>query len=129
MDETFLSMMLADPEFAKTLAGMGVYGDSQGLLGQQLSRMHELSQVQQPEGRNVGHTYVAASPLEHMAAAMQRYKGMQGMQSTAAQQQALVDQDRQARMRLAQAFAQGARQQPQQPAPPDQAYLLDPSKT
>jgi hypothetical protein len=37
-----------------------------------------------PQGQNVGQTYVASSPLEHIAAAFQRYQGGQ-KQKTAEQ--------------------------------------------
>jgi hypothetical protein len=58
----------ADPETLRLML-QAVSGNELGGVG------HEFMGAQQPEGRNVGHTYVASSPLEHAAAAAKNMLG------------------------------------------------------
>lgn len=58
----------ADPQTLQLMLQALNSGETMG-MGQ------SLTQTPTPEGRNVGHTYVASSPLEHLSAALQRGVG------------------------------------------------------
>jgi hypothetical protein len=63
------------------------------LQAQQAKRGSSLADTQQPQGMHVGGTYMASSPLEHLAAALRQGKGLSmEKQAAQAQQQALQQQ-------------------------------------
>lgn len=108
-----LSALFADPELMQRLSESGVFGDEMDLLGQQMKRAQALRATPSATGMEVGHTYVAANPLEHLAAGLGRVQGRRGIQGTAGQQSALLDRMRANAAALAQALRAGS--QPQAP--------------
>jgi hypothetical protein len=82
-----------DPETLQAMIQAGLAQDQMGLQGQRVKYGEQLAGTQQPEGRQVGNTYVAASPLEHLAAAVRNMQGQRMMnQGMQAQQGALQGQ-------------------------------------
>ena len=74
MDEDLYALLdQADPETLNLMLQALSSGETMGVG-------HGLMSTPQPEGRNVGHTYVASSPLEHMSAAANRGLGSLMMQ-------------------------------------------------
>jgi hypothetical protein len=57
------------------------------LAGQDLKRGAGDAATPQPDGRNLGYTYVASNPMEHLAAAIQRAQGIGRMDRAQAEQQ------------------------------------------
>jgi hypothetical protein len=109
MDEELLMHLLTDPEMADQLAQMGLYGDKAALFGQDTKRADLQRGIASPEGRFVGSTYVAASPLEHLGVAMQRMAGQQNLSNARQAQEQLMSGDVAARKGLASAMAQAMR--------------------
>lgn len=66
-----------DDALIQQMAALGVSPEMLGLLGRQMSQGESWMNTPTPEGRNVGHTYVAASPVEHLAAALRQGIGGQ----------------------------------------------------
>lgn len=58
------------------------FDTQQKLLAEQLRRYQSQAQTQAPQGRMVGRTYVAANPLEYLAAGLRGYGGMRGERDT-----------------------------------------------
>lgn len=90
MDETELEQLIQalGPEGVQAMMdamlAQGRIGAAQGEIGQG----QQLMATPSAEGRNVGGTYVAASPFEHAATAMARILGQKQMQTGKAQQEA-----------------------------------------
>lgn len=78
------------------LAAMGVLPEQRSLLDQQMKLAQQLRGTPMPQGREVGNgrVFVASSPLENVATAMQRFQGGQNAASIQGQQQGLIDQER-----------------------------------
>lgn len=68
--------LIQDPEFRRQLAAMGAIPDEQALINKEMDLGTEMAQTPLAEGTRVGHTYIAASPMSHLAVALQRYMGM-----------------------------------------------------
>lgn len=66
----------SDEQAAQIAAAMAGLPYRQQALQAKMRRAGMLAGTQQPQGREVGRTFVASSPLEHIAAAMSRYVGM-----------------------------------------------------
>lgn len=60
---------------AQAMSGLGSMPDRQALLKQHMEWGHDATQAPAPKGMQVGGTYMASSPLEHIAAALQRVMG------------------------------------------------------
>ena len=92
MDELLSLLDNADPETLALMIKASNAGNTMGLG-------HELLGTPGAEGRNVGHTYVASSPLEHLSVAANRGLGAymmgQGMQSRGTGIQAYINALRQ----------------------------------
>ncbi len=73
MDDMLSLLDSADPETLRMMLQALNSGETMG-MGQQMF------QTPGAEGRNVGHTYVAASPIEHMGNALQRVMGARMIQ-------------------------------------------------
>jgi hypothetical protein len=70
----------------------GTLAGPRGALAQgDWAQAQQMSETQQPGGRNLGYTYVAANPLEHMAAAIKQGMGYSDMRDARAQQSAQLD--------------------------------------
>lgn len=80
MDDLYSLLASADPQTLQAMIDAGLVDDRMGLAGKQLGIAHEQFNTPGADGRNVGHTYVASSPMEHLAVAMRRYQGARGMQ-------------------------------------------------
>lgn len=65
---------MPDP-YTQQIIGAGQIDDRIRLLMQSMQRARELQNAPSARGMSVGGTYVASSPLEHLAAAMSRYRG------------------------------------------------------
>jgi hypothetical protein len=57
------------------MAQMGISPEVLGLAGNQINRGQEMQDTPMAQGRNVGSTYVASNPLEHLATAVRQYQG------------------------------------------------------
>ena len=111
MDEKTLSLMVA----------LGAIPEEQALLMRQRSFGEGLTDTPMAQGRNVGHTYVASSPLEHIANAMQRVIGYRKMQGAEQGYRDTLARQTQARGAYAQSLLDALKprqQQPPQSVPP-----------
>lgn len=111
-----ISSIFDNPELVQALSEAGVFPDEMDMLQSQLKRADALRTTPGAQGREVGRTYVASSPLEHLAVGLQRYQGGKGVQQGIGQQDALLGRMRANAQAMAQAIREGA-QPPQQPAP------------
>jgi hypothetical protein len=104
-----------DPAALQQMMEAGVVPEQLALQAQQAKRGQGLADTQTPQGMHVGGSYVASSPLEHLAAALRQGQGGI-MQNKAAQaQQDALKQAVGGRT----AYLQGiAGQGPQQQTPP-----------
>jgi len=109
MDPDLLLEMLSDPETAATLAQMGVFADKTKALGQERNLGESMYATPSAQGREVGRTYVASSPLEHIGVAVERTLGARKMNDAMGQQNALISGDANARQKLAAAMAAAMR--------------------
>ena len=61
-------------EAMQDLMGLGVLGDDMTENARQMALAEGIRNMAQPEGRQAGRAYVAASPLEHLATGLQKYQ-------------------------------------------------------
>jgi hypothetical protein len=78
------------PEKLQAFMQTGQTPELLGMANQDYATGQGLSQTPSAQGQNVGNTYVAASPLEHLATALGRYQGGKQMQGARDQQNALI---------------------------------------
>lgn len=71
-----------------------------GLLNEQAARAQALRDTATPEGREAGGMYVAANPLEHLGAGLQRYKGYKDLQDVDERRTGLEEDKEEALRRL-----------------------------
>ncbi len=83
----------ADPSVLQLLIDAGLVPSRMGIEGEKMSMGQGMMNTPTPQGRDVGHTYVASSPLEHLSAAIRQGVGakmaggaMQGQQDLTGQQ-------------------------------------------
>lgn len=109
MDDLYSLLDQADPQTLQLMLQALNSGETMGMGA-------GLMQTPGAEGRNVGRTYVASSPLEHLASASSRGLGAYMMNKGQQQRGAGI-----------QAFINALRQPPQQPVGPVQApELMEP---
>ena len=103
-----------DPALIQMLTQLGSMPERQDLLRQQMQYGREDSQAQSPQGMRVGGTYIASSPLEHLAAALkqgmgayQQRKAAEGLQGTFGQQDQARGQYGDQVLQMLQRMAQG----------------------
>lgn len=84
-----------DEAFIEQLVALGVIPEEQALLLRQAQQGQQAFQTPGAQGQNVGGTYVASSPLEHLGVLAQRASGAaqqgradEGLQDTFARQTA-----------------------------------------
>lgn len=65
-----------DPALVQQLVSLGGIPDQQAMAMKRLEMGREDSQAAMPRGYQVGNTYMAASPMEHLAAALQKGVGI-----------------------------------------------------
>jgi hypothetical protein len=89
------------PEVLAKLIELSTKDDEMGLLNQQLGYAEMLRDTAMPEGRDAGRVYVAANPLEHLGAGIQRYRGMKDVKDLREKQQGVLGDQRSGRMTMA----------------------------
>ena len=72
-----------DPSIIDQLAELGITPEMLGFLGKQMNRGETMQDTPMAQGRQVGNTYVAANPLEHIANAVRQYQGRKMAQQSA----------------------------------------------
>jgi hypothetical protein len=80
------SLKQRDPAAFDNLIASGLFGEQMGMANQDWTQGGALMGTPSPEGMRVGGTYVASSPLEHLATAMARSRGA-GQQADARRRQ------------------------------------------
>ena len=96
MDETydpnaaFAGIVEGNDPLIQAMIAAGLFDDKTAANSAALAMSHKNAQTQQPQGQQVGRAYVAASPLEHMAAAMRMARGEIGQSRALAEQQRLI---------------------------------------
>jgi hypothetical protein len=83
--EAFMAQLEADAPHLAEMAALGAIPEEQGLLQNQIGQGMQQQNIPGATGQNVGRTYVASSPLEHLSVALQR--GMGGMKQREAEGQ------------------------------------------
>jgi hypothetical protein len=109
MDYEALLEAISDPAMAEQLAQMAGYSDQMALANAKAHRADALRATPLAAGREVGRAYVASSPLEHMAVAVQRAKGEHDLSAVNKAQQGLIAGDTNARTALARAMGEAMR--------------------
>ena len=102
-----LSALFDNPELMQRLSEAGIFPDEMDLLGAQMKRAQALRQTPSAQGREVGNTYVASSPLEHLATGLQRVIGQRDVNATTGQQTDALGRMRANAVALAQALRRG----------------------
>lgn len=120
MDEELLLQMLSDPQMSDQIAQMSAYGDRAALLGKDTQRADALRAIQSPQGRYVGNTYVASSPLEHLGAVAQRALGERQLAGARGGYDKLIQGDVTARKGIASALADAMRRVRQPAGAPEE---------
>lgn len=103
-----------DPALIQMLTQLGSMPERQDLLRTQMQYGREDTQAPMPQGMRVGGTYIASSPLEHLAAAIKQGvgsyrqgKATQGLHESFGQQDAARGQYGNEVLRMLQQMAQG----------------------
>lgn len=113
----FLNVEDLSEEDIDAILGLGTGEDQAAQLEQQLAVAQGIRGRSGPEGRGYGGIYTAASPLEHAAYAWQGIQAGKDAEKLNAEQDALMQQQTDARRRFFEAMM--LKQQPQQQAPQD----------
>lgn len=85
-------------EDLQKLISLGVIPDEQSSLEDQIKQAQMVRNRQGPEGTYTRGMYVAASPLEHIARAMEGIKAGRDLKDLRSQQQGLLQQQNEGRM-------------------------------
>ena len=80
----------ASPEDVQAMIAAGLFDDKTAANAASMAMANKNAQTAMPDGYRVGNSYVAASPLEHMAAAMRMARGEIGQRDALARQQDLI---------------------------------------
>lgn len=100
------------PEVLKQLIDMGTITEEQAMLQGQMEQANQLRNTASPEMRGNGRVMVAANPLEHLGAGMQRYAGQQQQAANTTKQDALIEQLRTGRGKMADLIASMGKKPP-----------------
>jgi len=93
MNDLYDLLQTADPDTIKAMLESGLVDDRLGIANKQMGMGESLyGMPSTAQGTNLGYTYIAASPLSHLANAIRQYKGMKMMQQGQHQMQALPGQ-------------------------------------
>jgi hypothetical protein len=128
MDEQALSELLSHlgPEGLQQMIDAGLFSDRSGLEAQKTAQGMGMMQTPGAQGQNVGGTYVASSPLEHLATALSRVQGGRMVQESQGRQADLIGGKGKGMEALLLAMA---RQAPIQPQPiPEGPGIVNPYK-
>lgn len=112
-----------DPALVQQLVALGGVPDQQALAMKRLEMGREDAQTAMPQGRQVGNTYMAASPMEHLAAALQKGMGVARQMRGEREYGNLVNKQTEGRNAYAAALAK-LLQQPQPDSTPVEAPTL-----
>src|SRR5712664_1037792 len=93
-----------DPELLRQLAAAGMTEEQLRMLAPQLQFGQQMMQPQQAQGRQVGGTYVAASPLEHLSNAIRQMVGAKISGDVMSRQRGLLGGQQDARQKYMQAM-------------------------
>jgi hypothetical protein len=104
-----LAQVGSDPERLRALLEAAVSGDQMALAQRQLGVGQDLFATPGAQGREVGRTYVASSPLEHLSVALRQGIGAKRMQDALTQQQTVIDQKKKGMNTLLEAIAGAGR--------------------
>ena len=105
-------MAQAEKENPGTLQKMldaALYGDRMGVEGDTMKMGADLWKTPMAKGQAVGNSYVAASPVEHMANAMSQLVGAEKLNKSQATQQGLINQKGSGLEALIKAMMQGGK--------------------
>lgn len=107
MDEAELQGLIdiLGPEGMQALMDSGLMDERLGMAGQQMKMGAGQFGAPSAAGQNVGGTYVAANPLEHVATAMTRAMGLKQMQGAQDSQAQILARAMDAKNRLARGMA------------------------
>jgi hypothetical protein len=116
MDEQALADLLSQlgPEGIQQMIDAGLFSDRSGLEAQKTAQGVGLMQTPGAQGQNVGGTYVASSPLEHLATALSRVQGGRMVQESQGRQADLIGGKGKGMEAFLMALARQAPVQPQQ---------------
>jgi hypothetical protein len=81
-----------NPGSLQKMLDAALYGDRMGVEGDTMKMGADLWNTPSAKGQNVGQTYVASSPLEHLSVALQRGLGASKLNQSQATQQGLINQ-------------------------------------
>lgn len=90
IDPELLIEYLTNPENAEALSQLGVADERYRALDKRQPLAEGLMATPSAQGREVGRTYVAASPLEHLSTVLQRGLGAMQMGNINSQRDALA---------------------------------------
>lgn len=107
MDPSSLENMT--PEQIQQLVALGIIPDQMAGMDKQMEYANQLRSTPTPEMYGNGRVMVAANPMEHIAAGLQRYKGMKDMKELQAQQEALRKDQTAGRSKFFEAWLQAQR--------------------
>ena len=91
-----------DPSLIQQLVAMGAIPEQQDLAKQKMAWGREDSQMPMPAGMRVGGTYIASSPLEHLAAALKSGMGYAKQGQATGELRGLIGQQTEGRSNYAQ---------------------------
>lgn len=114
-DDLFSILQQVDPKTLQKMVDAGLFDERSAPLQQQLSMGKNMMATPMATGQNVGNTYVAASPLEHIANAVRQAYGARQTSQAIQGENALADQRGQGRLAYLKLLAQQG--QPPQPMP------------
>lgn len=95
-----------DPALVQQLVALGNIPDQQAMASRKMDRGAEMAGMAMPKGAQVGNVYMASSPLEHLAAAIQKGVGYAREGRGENEYRGLVDQQTQGRNAYAAKLAQ-----------------------
>lgn len=128
MGQEFLSVEDLSDEDLNAILGLGTADEKSAQLQQQLALANELRNSQGPEGRGYGGVYTAASPLEHAAHAWQGIKAGKDADRLGEEQNALLQQQNDARRKYFEAMMMQKGQQGADPASEYGPQPFDPNQ-
>jgi hypothetical protein len=97
-DDLYDLISQADPETLQAMIDAGLVPERSNIAQGQYNYGQKLAGTPSAQGREVGKTYVASSPLEHLAVALRNYQGQKMMKDAQSQQQGLLDRQGQGRL-------------------------------
>ncbi|WP_242394856.1 hypothetical protein [Anaeromyxobacter oryzisoli] len=91
-DDLYALIQNADPATLQSMIDAGLVPGRMGVEQQMMGMGQGLAETPTPQGRQVGNTYVAASPIEHLSAALRQGIGAQMQHKAMQEQSGLIGQ-------------------------------------